>query len=269
MPSLATRLAWVDRGAEAFGRSCPTIYRHVLPPDIESIYVCPLCVTTTQFRGFFRRAVELRELTVEHAPPRHAGGRAIALTCAPCNHTAGYQLDAHASQSGTTAKRTMVPVRVHFRGNRLNMSLSADESGVRLFGEPKRNSPAAATAFFAELEAATEASSVASRRQSDQSVRPWYAARPQEEMMGMHRDRPARVGVRIHGTMVDAFRTDLRGLGSPRSGSRVAPVGGPRSRRCVASRWAPTRGAIAGSLRNGFGRRSRLFGTDVNERRNG
>jgi len=76
----------------------------------------------------------------------------MALTCAPCNHTAGYQLDAHAHKAEQLAKRTMIPVRVHFRGNRLNMSLSADKSGVRLFGEPKRNSPAAATAFFAELD---------------------------------------------------------------------------------------------------------------------
>jgi len=150
-PSLTTRQAWFDRGAEAFRRSCPTVFRDLLPPEIEPVYVCPLCVTTTQFRGFFRRAVETRELTAEHAPPKHAGGGAIALTCAPCNHTAGTLLDAHAHRAERLAQQTVIPVRVNLRGNRLNMSLTADESGVKLIGEPKRNAPAVAQAFFAEL----------------------------------------------------------------------------------------------------------------------
>jgi hypothetical protein len=37
MPSLATRVAWFERGAGAFPRSRPTVDRDLLPPEIEPI----------------------------------------------------------------------------------------------------------------------------------------------------------------------------------------------------------------------------------------
>ena len=96
-PSLKTRLGWFDRGADAFRRAMtPMFFRDQVPAETGSLYLCPLCVTTSSCCLFKREAVELLLLTAEHAPPKHAGGRAVALTCAECNHRAGSQLDSHA-----------------------------------------------------------------------------------------------------------------------------------------------------------------------------
>src|ERR1051325_9699707 len=130
MPKLQTRLAWFDRGAQAFARACPSVVRDVLPSHVGPLYVCPLCVTPTGFRAFMRQAVETNQLTVEHAPPEHAGGHAITLTCARCNHTAGSKLDSHAS---IAARHEDDPpgvlrdqrVRVALGGIQVNMTLEA------------------------------------------------------------------------------------------------------------------------------------------------
>jgi len=52
-------------------------------------YVCPQCV-----RAFLPQAVEARALTLEHAPSRRLGGKAITLTCVDCNPQAGSRLEA-------------------------------------------------------------------------------------------------------------------------------------------------------------------------------
>jgi hypothetical protein len=156
MPKLETRLAWFDRGAEAFARACPSVVRDVLPSNVGPLYVCPLCVTPTGFRAFMRQAVETNQLTAEHAPPEFAGGRAIALTCASCNHTAGSKLDSHASiaaryEDDPPGVLRDQRVRVVLGQTQVNMTLEAGPAGMQLFGDEDRNSPTAQAAFFAEL----------------------------------------------------------------------------------------------------------------------
>lgn len=55
-------------------------------------YACPLCL-----RLFSRDALEARELTLDHVPPRAIGGRLGILTCHGCNSQSGHQLDIHAA----------------------------------------------------------------------------------------------------------------------------------------------------------------------------
>lgn len=120
------------------------------------LYICPLCVTSTAFRAFMRQAVETNQLTAEHAPPEHSGGRAIVLTCAKCNHTAGSKLDAHASAAaryeddppGVVRDQR---VRVALGRTQVNMTLEAGPAGIQLFGDASRNSPTAHATFFDEL----------------------------------------------------------------------------------------------------------------------
>lgn len=156
MPKLQTRLAWFDRGAEAFAQTCPSVVRDVLPPHIGPVYICPLCVTPTLFRAFMRPAVGTNQLTAEHAPPEFAGGRAIALTCARWNHTAGSMLDSHASiaaryEDDPPGVLRDQRVRVALGQTQVNMTLEAGPTGMQLFGDENRNSPTAHAAFVAEL----------------------------------------------------------------------------------------------------------------------
>lgn len=116
----------------------------------------PVCVTHTGFRAFMRQAVEINQLTAEHAPPEFAGGRAIALTCAACNHTAGSKLDSHASiaaryEDDPPGVLRDQRVRVALGRTQVNMTLEAGPEGMQLIGDVNRNSPAAHAAFFDEL----------------------------------------------------------------------------------------------------------------------
>ena len=151
-PSLKTRQAWFDRGAQAFAAACPTVVRDHFPHDVGPLYVCPLCVARNGFKAFLRQAVETKQLTAEHVPPESAGGRALLLTCAECNHRAGTQLDAHAHVAHrlepNAAGVIERPVRVTFDSRAINMTISADATGVRLFGDPPRNAPENHLRFF-------------------------------------------------------------------------------------------------------------------------
>ena len=68
------------RGAEAWQR---------ISGDQRALYVCPICT-----RGFTFGAVAAGVLSLEHAPPRALGGKALALTCKDCNSRAGHTVDA-------------------------------------------------------------------------------------------------------------------------------------------------------------------------------
>lgn len=115
-----------------------------------------MCVTPSSVRLFKREAVETGQLTVEHAPPKRAGGNALALTCATCNHSAGSQLDAHAhvaermsgGDDGLIVER---PVKLTLGHKRVNATFSFGPKGVQIFGAPKHNSPKGHEEFFAEF----------------------------------------------------------------------------------------------------------------------
>lgn len=163
-PLLKTRLAWFDLGAQAFAAACPKVVREDFPLNVGPLYVCPLCVTPNGFKAFRRAAVAAKQLTAEHVPPAHAGGRPLVLTCAECNHRAGTALDAHAHVARRlepTADGVIErPVRVTFGNRAVNMTISADASGVRLFGDPARNAPENHKLFFEAVDEVSRAGSL-------------------------------------------------------------------------------------------------------------
>lgn len=66
---------------------------------LKRTYLCPLC------GGRFPiEALATGELTLEHVPPASRGGKAIILTCRPCNSEAGHQIDAEAARRDEMAQ---------------------------------------------------------------------------------------------------------------------------------------------------------------------
>jgi hypothetical protein len=132
------RARWFDVGAAACARHA----------GVNDLYACPLCL------GFFdRTALDAKVLTFEHAPPKCVGGKAIALTCQPCNSFASHELDPHIERSeeyldfafGTTRKpmrRTLEAGGVRLRGN-----LRATGDVVIFEGVSKQNDPREVDSF--------------------------------------------------------------------------------------------------------------------------
>lgn len=119
-------------------------------------YVCPLCL-----RGFGREAVMNGTLTLEHVPPRSQGGRAILLTCRPCNSTAGHTVDAAlarrddalAAFPALVGRPTDTPVegRATVEGVDVNVEIANSESALHLTISPHINDPNAVANWFEAL----------------------------------------------------------------------------------------------------------------------
>jgi hypothetical protein len=60
---------------------------------LKQTYLCPLCGGR-----FLSEALATGELTLEHVPAVSRGGKAIILTCRPCNSFAGHEIDAEAAR---------------------------------------------------------------------------------------------------------------------------------------------------------------------------
>jgi len=119
------------------------------------VYRCPLCG-----RLFSLDRIEC--LTEEHAPPQSFGGKAVALTCRPCNSRAGETVDAAmASQVelqaiAAAAMEKRVRVRLQQSGHDINVDVLFTVEGVQVFGLPESNDPAEYTAWVADMEKMTE-----------------------------------------------------------------------------------------------------------------
>lgn len=152
---LGVRLRWFDDGAP--------VLRHVLTklghlealPETEEYYACPCCLV-----AYERSAVVEGILTDEHVPPKKLGGRAMALTCKPCNNEAGHEFDAHAvqrSRANDFMQRKPVerpwPATMTAGGIKLRGTAQwRDDGVVQLFGVPKQNDPVVQAAHFAALD---------------------------------------------------------------------------------------------------------------------
>src|SRR5581483_11566139 len=62
-----------------------TTITDALIEDAGGRYLCPLCL---------KWFASVEDVSLEHAPPESVGGREVALTCKPCNNTAGHTIDA-------------------------------------------------------------------------------------------------------------------------------------------------------------------------------
>lgn len=154
----ATRLHWFERGAAAFAQLFPESFPE-LGPEPPPVYVCPLCVSTDgsgvqTFRAFPREAVAERTLTAEHVPPKSFGGRALLLTCAKCNHTAGAELDSHARKrenpiDALLGRTGPIPVRLAAGEHSVaaDFSKPPDHFKLDLLEEEKSGKPGSVAGF--------------------------------------------------------------------------------------------------------------------------
>ncbi|MBI4264305.1 MAG: hypothetical protein HY657_08010 [Acidobacteria bacterium] len=159
MVAVSTRFKWFDVSAAAFARACPTVISELLPEGTPPFYVCPLCITESSFKAFFREAIDQHLLSEEHVPPASQGGRALLLTCTECNSAAGTELDAHAHRAERPVAalegqlRDVHSVRATVGGHSINALLGGSlADGVKLFGRPRHNPPGAHETFFGELD---------------------------------------------------------------------------------------------------------------------
>lgn len=122
--SRTKKLALFRRGADAASRIAGT----------TGLYFCPVCMS-----GYEESSIAAGLLTLEHVPPKSAGGRGIALTCRSCNNSAGHTIDA-AVGLRTELERFRdlllhgtgelpVDAVLNIAGVRANVRLRIDESG--------------------------------------------------------------------------------------------------------------------------------------------
>ncbi len=116
------------------------------------LYKCPLC-----FRDFdMQHAILGKELTLEHVPPRVAGGRPYVLTCHDCNNIAGTLVDSQVKRRYEFAAflEVLAGLRIgesiratfEFEGIDLNVEVirhTASKAEISVLGE--QNDPKIAT----------------------------------------------------------------------------------------------------------------------------
>lgn len=113
---------------------------------------CPICL-----EEFGRDALDSRILTLEDVPPKSAGGRPMCLTCRTCNNDGGRLVDSAIAEMLLSRRfrdavysregRYSGGVRLTAPGIRINAHLRADENGVQIEIDPRRNNPANTEAF--------------------------------------------------------------------------------------------------------------------------
>lgn len=118
----------------------------------QDCYCCPICK-----RLYLPKAIELGELTLEHAPPKKAGGKPVALTCKECNSIAGYSIDSavvqrkklHDAMNAITGQNQKYKGKatLSMSGIAVNINLETDESGVSFKPLEKINDPKKLTAY--------------------------------------------------------------------------------------------------------------------------
>ncbi len=133
------RERFFERGVDAI---------NILTGKSEEFYYCPLCS-----RPFQKSAIDNKELTLEHVPPKAQGGKEIALTCRNCNNTAGKTVDAAVSNRNEALEIAPLitqrgeyngRVRLNFGDSELeavNCDLSIKDSSVELYLLNNRNHP--------------------------------------------------------------------------------------------------------------------------------
>lgn len=127
-----------------------------LTGDTRELYICPLCG-----KGFTRRDLKERVLTLEHVPPKSLGGKELLLTCKRCNNTAGHRVDSalHARQSlhdliealRHGSARYQGRVKLEIGSEKLNFDLLAKGEDGQIELTPAGNNPTAMTRWESQM----------------------------------------------------------------------------------------------------------------------
>ena len=158
---------------------------NVLTGKEEQLYYCPICALPFQ-----RKALDSKELTLEHIPPEAQGGKGIALTCSKCNNTAGHTVDAAVSNRNkvlgieplfTQKGQYNGRVSLNFGENELgavNFDLSIKDSAVRFYLVKNSNRPGSSEKiknFFSKLNKTPNQDRPAINITTRQRYHAWYS----------------------------------------------------------------------------------------------
>lgn len=114
----------------------------------DEFYYCPICANP-----FHRKALDCKELTLEHIPPAAQGGKGIALTCSKCNNTAGHSIDAAVKNRNDVLEiESLLTQKGEYKGRvrldfgkenieTVNADLVVKDSKVRFYIVGKSNHP--------------------------------------------------------------------------------------------------------------------------------
>lgn len=130
--SKATKQKFFDLGNKAL---------NMISAEHLAGYICPICGIE-----FSADAIDIGNLTLEHAPPESFGGKPITLTCRNCNCPAGSSIDAamtkryilHHFFSGS---QDFQRVRLKMGGQVINVDVKCSSNGIQIVGLPNNNRP--------------------------------------------------------------------------------------------------------------------------------
>jgi hypothetical protein len=130
---------WFNRGVAAY---------RLAKPNGQAGYACPICLRVFRAGG----------LSVEHVPPKAAGGRPLVLTCVECNRTAGHEIDHHLVNSRRVRRfaRDDEPLRdiraqVEIPAGTVNARLTFDGDRISVHVAQEQNHPATQRAVIEYL----------------------------------------------------------------------------------------------------------------------
>lgn len=142
--------AFFWRGAAALER---------LHAELRECYVCPICTSL-----LFHESLETKLLTLEHAPSKAVGGKAVTLTCRKCNVESGSAIegevrkveDAREFLRGKTTKTLRARLTVVGLDRHLNITVRREGNNITVLGLPKNNPPDLQRSWEESLEKAHE-----------------------------------------------------------------------------------------------------------------
>lgn len=145
---------WFHLGADRF-RAWTARYASELEEQLpeDPLYPCPLCLAL-----FYESAIDAGALTAEHVPPKSTGGKAILLTCKPCNNDQGSKFDHHALKherwiDNATGRRIWPFEGLHRIGNETRrVEIWHGPSSLLIGYEPKQNNKFTHDAYLEAFE---------------------------------------------------------------------------------------------------------------------
>ncbi len=147
----------MEKAETFFWRGAAALER--LHAELRECYVCPICTSL-----FFYESLESKSLTLEHAPSKAVGGRAVTLTCRKCNVESGSAIEGEVRKledireffRGKTTKALVARLSVVGLDGEVNVKVRREGMNITVFGLPKNNPPDLQRSWEESLEKAHE-----------------------------------------------------------------------------------------------------------------
>ncbi|MEQ8677136.1 MAG: HNH endonuclease [Aggregatilineales bacterium] len=133
---------------DLYAKNLSIVKKHssvTMSTDIDDVFACPLCL-----RVFSREEARMRQVSVEHVPPKKLGGIPKTLTCKKCNNMAGTHLESKLRKNENF--RNVLDLQVGAE-HEIEYSLNDEstpwlpatfkitETGMQIIGDPNRTNP--------------------------------------------------------------------------------------------------------------------------------